>query len=120
MQKAPATGFFPIHYFNGFLTFPDHLTVDGVLNMNFNFGILRYIALILIVSNEMLYKYLQKTPSNQIFQLDGVIFATFLRSKIEKDYAKCNCSHQAKLDSPAVKVNNLGKKNSSKNILYLD
>lgn len=36
--------------------------------------------------------------------------ATIVRSKIEKDYAKCNCSHQAKLDSPAVKVNNLGKK----------
>ena len=37
-------------------------------------------------------------------------YATITRSKIEKDYAKCNCSHQAKLDSPAVKVNNLGKK----------
>ena len=48
-------------------------------------------------------------------------YATIARSKIEKDYAKCNCSHQAKLDSPAVKVNNLGKKLfSSKNILYLD
>ena len=63
-----------------------------------------------------------KTPYNHflIFPLDGVNFATIVRSKIEKDYAKCNCSHQAKLDFPAVKVNNLGKKNSSKNILYLD